>query len=177
MENKTVAIIQARLTSSRFPNKVLQKIGKKTLIEILLNRLKNSKELDQIILAVPNNKKNKIIKEKIKFDKKIFFGSENDVLDRYFKSAKKFKADIVVRICGDCPLIDPKVVDEIIRYYKKNKFDYVSNTINPSYPDGLDVEVFSYNALKTAWLKSKSSYEREHVTRYIINSPRFKKKN
>ena len=98
-------------------------------------------------------------------------------MDRYFKSAKKFKADIVVRICGDCPLIDPKVVDEIIRYYKKNKFDYVSNTINPSYPDGLDVEVFSYNALKTAWLKSKSSYEREHVTRYIINSPRFKKKN
>ncbi len=172
-----VAIIQARLTSSRFPNKIIQKINNKTLIELLINRLEKSKYLDKIVLAVPKNKKNKLLSDKLKKQVKIFSGSENDVLDRYFKAAKKFKADTIVRICGDCPFIDPKVVDKIVNFYQKNDFDYVSNTIKPTYPDGLDVEVFNFATLKTTWIKARSNTDREHVTQFIISNKKFKKKN
>ena len=147
MENKTIIIIQARLTSSRFPNKVLQKIGNFPLIEFLIKRLKSSKEIDQIIVAAPNNKKNKLIKKYIK-NTKLFFGSENDVLDRFYKTAKKFKAKNVVRICGDCPFVDTTIVDNMVKIFKKEKFDYVSNTIKPTFPDGLDAEVFSFYCLR-----------------------------
>ena len=147
-KQNTVAIIQARLTSSRFPNKILQKIENKTLIELLISRLKKSKYLDKIVLAIPKNKKNKLLRNKIKKNIDIFAGSEKDVLDRYFQAAKKFKAKTIVRICGDCPLIDPKVVDKIVNFYQKNDFDYVSNTIKPTYPDGLDVEVFNFDTLR-----------------------------
>ena len=177
MKYKTVAIVQARLTSSRFPNKILQKLGKKTLIEILLNRLGKAEEIDKVVLAIPNNKKNKIIKNKINITNPIFYGKENDVLDRCFKAAKKYHAKVVVRICGDCPLIDPNVVDKLVRYFKKNNFDYVSNTLHPSYPDGLDVEVIDFKALKAAWKESYSIPDREHVTKYIVNNQKFKKKN
>ena len=95
MENKTIAIIQARLTSSRFPNKVLGRIGKFSLIELLIKRLKKSREVDEIILAVPKNKKNKLIKKYVR-NVKLFLGSENDVLDRFYKAAKKFKAQILL---------------------------------------------------------------------------------
>ena len=176
MENKTIAIIQARLTSSRFPNKVIQKIGNYTLIEFLVNRLKNSKEIDQIIVATPNNAKNKLIKKYIK-NTKLFFGSENDVLDRFYKTAKKFKASNVVRICGDCPFIDVSIVDDMIKLLKKRKFDYVSNTIKPTFPDGFDVEVFKYSVLKEIWGKAKKKYDREHVTPFILKSKKFKKFN
>ena len=176
-KQNTVAIIQARLTSSRFPNKILQKIENKTLIELLISRLKKSKYLDKIVLAIPKNKKNKLLRNKIKKNIDIFAGSEKDVLDRYFQAAKKFKAKTIVRICGDCPLIDPKVVDKIVNFYQKNDFDYVSNTIKPTYPDGLDVEVFNFDTLRKTWIKAKSKTEREHVTQYIIQNKKFKKKN
>ena len=148
MKKNTIAIIQARLTSSRFPNKILQKIQNDTIIELLLKRLKKTKYLDKIILAIPYNKKNELLKKKLGKNVNIFSGSENDVLDRYFKAAKKFKAKTIVRICGDCPLIDPKIVDKVVNFYQKNDFDYVSNTIQPTYPDGLDVEVFNFKTLK-----------------------------
>ena len=176
-KQNTVAIIQARLTSSRFPNKILQKIENITLIELLISRLKKSKYLDKIVLAIPKNKKNKLLRNKIKKNIDIFAGSEKDVLDRYFQAAKKFKAKTIVRICGDCPLIDPKVVDKIVNFYQKNDFDYVSNTIKPTYPDGLDVEVFNFDTLRKTWIKAKSKTEREHVTQYIIQNKKFKKKN
>ncbi len=176
MENKTIAIIQARLTSSRFPNKVLQKIGNFPLIEFLIKRLKNSKEIDQIIVAAPNNKKNKFIKKYIK-NTKLFFGSENDVLDRFYKTAKKFRAKNVIRICGDCPFVDATIVDNMVRIFKKGKFDYVSNTIKPTFPDGLDAEVFSFSVLEKIWKKARKKYDREHVTPYILRSRKFKKFN
>ena len=176
-KKKIVAIIQARLTSSRFPKKILQKIENETLIELLIRRLKKSKYLDKIVLAIPNNEKNRLLRNKISKNIKIFSGSENDVLDRYFQAAKRFKAKTIVRICGDCPLIDPKVVDKVVNFYEKNNFDYVSNTIKPTYPDGLDVEVFNFETLKTAWMKAKSNADREHVTKFIINNKEFKKKN
>ena len=174
MENKTIIIIQARLTSSRFPNKVLQKIGNFPLIEFLIKRLKSSKEIDQIIVAAPNNKKNKLIKKYIK-NTKLFFGSENDVLDRFYKTAKKFKAKNVVRICGDCPFVDTTIVDNMVKIFKKEKFDYVSNTIKPTFPDGLDAEVFSFSVLEEIWGKARKKYDREHVTPYILRSKKFKK--
>ena len=176
MENKTIAIIQARLTSSRFPNKILQKIGNHTLIEFIINRLKNSKEIDQIIVAIPNNAKNKLIKKYLK-NTRLFFGSENDVLDRFYKTAKKFKAKNIVRICGDCPFVDSAIVDDMVRIFKKKKIDYLSNTIKLSFPDGFDVEVFSYSVLKEIWKKAKKKYDREHVTPYILKNKKFKKFN
>ncbi len=176
MENKTIIIIQARLTSSRFPNKVLQKIGNFPLIEFLIKRLKSSKEIDQIIVAAPNNKKNKFIKKYIK-NTKLFFGSENDVLDRFYKTAKKFRAKNVVRVCGDCPFVDSTIVDNMVKIFKKEKFDYVSNTIKPTFPDGLDAEVFSFSVLEEIWKKASKKYDREHVTPYILRSRKYKKFN
>ncbi len=177
MENKTVLIVQARLTSIRFPNKILKKIGSQTLLEILLKRLKQSKLVDQIVLAIPSNKKNKIITKILKVDVPVFYGSENDVLDRYYKAAKKFKAKNIVRISGDCPFIDPEVIDKAVTFFKKNKFDYVSNTIKPTYPDGLDVEIFNFKSLEKSWKKAKTISDREHVTKYILNNKKFKKRN
>ena len=177
MNNKIIAIIQARVTSSRFPNKIFQKIGNKTLIEILIDRLKKSRHIDKIVLAIPNNKKNDIIKKKLKNSVSIFSGDEIDVLDRYYKAAKKYKAKIIVRICGDCPLIDPKIVDDIISCYKDNNFDYVSNIIVPTFPDGLDAEVFNFDVLKKTWKEAKNYKERENVTQYILQQSKFRKKN
>ncbi len=176
-KKKTVAIIQARVTSSRFPNKIFQKIGNKTLIEILIDRLKRSRHIDKIVLAIPKNKKNDSIRKKIKNKVPIFSGNENDVLDRYYKAAKKFKAEIIVRICGDCPLIDPNIIDRIISCYNDNDYDYVSNTIEPSFPDGLDAEVFNFDVLKKTWKEAKTYKERENVTQYILQKTKFRKKN
>ena len=176
MENKIVAIVQARLTSKRFPKKIIQKIGESTLIEQVIKRVKLSKKIDDVILAVPNNDKHKILKKY--FNKnKIFFGSENDVLSRFYKAALKNKANKIIRICGDCPFIDPNIIDKIISIFNKNNYDYVSNTIKPTFPDGLDVEIFSFDALKRAWKKAKSKHDREHVTQYIIKNKKFKKYN
>ena len=108
---------------------------------------------------------------------KFFLGNENNVLDRYFKTAKKFNPTTIVRICGDCPFIDPKVVDQILTIYDKKKYDYISNTIKPTFPDGLDVEVFSFKVLKEVWKKAKSNYDKEHVTTYILKTKKFKKFN
>ncbi len=176
MENKIVAIVQARLTSKRFPKKIMQKIGGSTLIERVIERVKMAKKIDDVILAVPNNDKHKILKKY--FNKnKIFFGSENDVLSRFYNAALKNKATKIIRICGDCPFIDPWIIDKIISIFNKNNYDYISNTIKPTFPDGLDVEVFSFSALKKAWKKAKSKHDREHVTQYIIKNKKFKKYN
>ena len=176
MENKIVAIVQARLTSKRFPNKILQKLGNQTLINFLIERLKISKKIDKIVIAAPKNKENKIIEKKLK-NVDIFFGNEEDVLDRYYQAAKKFKANTIIRICGDCPFIDYRIIEKIIKIYEFKNLDYVSNTLKPTFPDGFDVEVFSFDVLKEAWNKAKSKYDREHVTQYIIKNKKYKKYN
>jgi len=154
MENKTIAIIQARLTSTRFPKKILQKINGLTLIEFLIKRVKASKMIDEVIVAIPNNAKNQILKKYLK-NINFFMGSENDVLDRYYKAAKKFKANTVIRICGDCPFTDPKIIDQLLLLFSNKKYDYVSNTIKPTFPDGLDAEVFSFKVLEETWKAGK----------------------
>ena len=176
MENKTIAIIQARLTSTRFPKKILQKINGLTLIEYLIKRVKASKMIDEVIVAIPNNAKNQILKKYLK-DINFFMGSENDVLDRYYKAAKKFKATTVIRICGDCPFTDPKIIDQLLLLFSNKKYDYVSNTIKPTFPDGLDAEVFSFKVLEKTWKNANLEKDREHVTPYIIRNKKFKKYN
>ena len=175
---KFIAILQARVGSIRFPNKVMKSIEGVPMIEILLKRLKKSKILDQIILATSTDKKNKNLIDHVQGLGFICYqGSEQDVLDRYIKAAEKYNADVIVRITGDCPLVDPDLVDECITEFNKLDVDYYSNTIQPTFPDGLDVEVFRFSTLKKAAEQSNSKYDREHVTPYIKTSKIFSKLN
>lgn len=175
---KIVAIVQARVGSTRLPNKVMRKILGTPMIEILLKRLNKSKLVDQIVVATSVDKKNENL---IKHVEKLGFicmqGSEDDVLDRYLKTAEKMNAGIIVRITGDCPLVDPVVVDECINGFIKSGVDYYSNTIPPTFPDGLDVEVFKYSALKIASKKTTIKSHREHVTPYLKEANIFSKLN
>ncbi|MBL7105580.1 MAG: aminotransferase class III-fold pyridoxal phosphate-dependent enzyme [Bacteroidales bacterium] len=168
MASKVIAIVQARVGSTRLPGKVLKEINGKSLIEILFYRLSQSKKIDKIILATSTNDENDPLTDLIEnLGNDVFRGSEDDVLGRYYNAAKKYNPETVVRITGDCPIVDPKLVDEIIYLYEKENADYVSNTNPPTYPDGLDVEVFSFDSLKEANKKAKTSHEREHVTPFI----------
>jgi len=173
---KIVAIVQARTSSTRLPEKVLKKINGKPMIELLLARLSKSKELDQIVVATSNNYKDKRLHYFVEsLGYKCFRGSEKDVLKRFYDTSKIVNADIIVRITGDCPIIDPDIVDKCIIGFKKSKVDYYSNTYPRTYPDGLDVAVISISAIERANNEAKSKYDREHVTSYIINSKNFQK--
>ncbi|RYE58067.1 MAG: aminotransferase class III-fold pyridoxal phosphate-dependent enzyme [Sphingobacteriales bacterium] len=171
---KTVAFVQARVGSTRLPNKVMKKIVGKPMIELLLERLNKSNSLDKIVLVTSNDTRNKPLVEHVKmlgYD--VFEGSEHDVLDRYYRAATQQNADVVVRITGDCPFIDPELVDEVIQKFIELKIDYVSNNFPPTFPDGLDVEVFTYSALARAWKESSENFDREHVTPFIKQGDRF----
>lgn len=173
---KVVAIVQARLGSVRLPKKVLKPITGKPMIELLLKRLSKSKELSDIVVATSNRTENDELESLIEtLDFKCTRGSEHDVLSRFYESAKSCQADVVVRITGDCPLVDPELVDKCVREYIKNDIDYFSNIDPVTYPDGLDIEVFSFECLKRAYQDASSKYDREHVTTYIRNSEAFMK--
>ena len=175
---KIAIIVQAREESVRFPKKVLYPILGKPLIINILDRLKKSKLKNTIIVAIPKNKKNIDLEKILKKNKhKVFKGHEENVLKRYYDAAKKYKADIIIRITADCPFVDSKIIDKLIKILIKKKFDYASNTLKPTYPDGLDTEVFTFKALKEAQKKAKSKYDKEHVTPYIKRNKRFKKFN
>ena len=167
-----MAIIQARISSTRLLGKVLKIIEGKTVLEHVINRVKAAKNLDDVIIATTVKKEDiKIVQLCANLGISVFCGSENDVLDRYYQTARLFKADHIVRITSDCPLIDPMVIDEVIELYFRKKADYASNTMIETYPDGLDTEVFSFKTLKMAWENAKLTSEREHVTPYIKKNP------
>jgi len=171
---KVVAIIQARMGSTRLPGKVMKVILGKPVILWDLDRISLSKLIDKIVVAIPYGKENDVIVDTIKeYNDKIVTtrGSENDVLDRYYQAAVKTSADVVVRITSDCPLIDSVVIDNIIKQFLDNDCDYCSNSLTRTYPRGLDTEVFSFKALEEAWNEATNDYEREHVTPYIIENP------
>ncbi len=174
-----IAIVQARLDSSRLPKKVLLKINKKHIFEIVYKRLKKSKFLKKIIFAIPNDKKNQFLEKKLKNLKIPYFKGPNfNVLKRYFDTAKKFKTTSIVRVTCDCPLIDAKIIDKMITFFNKNNLDYLSNNNPPSYPHGMDAEIFNFSSLKLAHLNACSKKDREHVTYYITkNKKKFKIKN
>jgi len=158
--------------STRLSNKVMSDIVGHPMLWHIINRVKKSKFIDDIILATTATKRDdEIVKFAEENNMNVFRGSEEDVLDRYYQSAKKYKVKDIARVTADDPLKDPAVIDKIINIYLKNKMDYVSNTIEPTYPLGLDIEVFSFAALEKAWKEAKKTYEREHVTPYIWMHP------
>ena len=174
---KIVAIIQARMGSTRLPGKVLKEINGKSVIEILLNRLSKSELIQEICVATSHNNENDHLCDVVKrLGYRLVRGSEQNVLQRYWDAAEVTSADIIVRITGDCPVVDPKLVDKVIELYLSEDVDYASNINPPTFPDGLDVEVFSKSALKKANLESKSDFDREHVTPFIRNG-NFKRLN
>jgi glutamate-1-semialdehyde 2,1-aminomutase len=175
---KVIAIVQARMGSTRLPNKVMKKIGNTPMIEILLKRLSNSKLIDQIVLATSIDVRNKTLIEHVKsIGFKCEQGSDVDVLERFVETAEKYKADTIVRITGDCPLVDPDLVDICIQKFEEKDVDYYSNTIPPTFPDGLDIELVKLSALKKASKETKNISHREHVTSYVKESNKFSKLN
>ena len=168
----TLAIIQARLGSTRLPGKVLKKILGKTVLEHIIERLSYAKKIDQLIIATSSLSENDQIADLAK-QKGIscFRGDEDDVLNRFYRAALQYKGDIVVRITGDCPLVDPFVVDKIIDYHLSHGGDYTSNTIKRTFPRGIVAEVFTFDVLKRLCQMELNPAYREHVTQYILHNP------
>ena len=146
----------------------MNKIGDETLLSIHINRIKKAKKINSIIIATTNKKNDDVIKQQAdKLNVNCFRGDEDDVLDRFYQAAKIHNPDYVVRLTSDCPLIDPILIDEIIKATISSNVDYCSNTLIESYPDGQDIEVFTFSALKKAWKESVLKSEREHVTPFM----------
>jgi len=174
--SKVVVIIQARMGSTRLPGKVLKKILDKPMLQYVVDQVSYANLVDELVVATTINPKDDEIVEFCKNSGvKCFRGSENNVLARYYYAAKEFKANCVVRICSDSPLVDPFVIDKIVEIFLKNKgrYDYVSNTLDQTYPLGMNVEVFSQLSLEKSFLNSCKDYEKEHVTPYMYTNPKF----
>lgn len=170
-----LAITQARIGSSRLPAKVLKDIGGITLLELHLRRLMQSRLINKIVVATTLEEGvEAICNIATALELTFYQGSVNDVLDRYYQAATPFKPDYVVRITADCPLLDATVVDEVIQTAINSKADYVSNGLEQTFPDGLDVEVFTFAALEKAWNEAHLLSDREHVTPYIWRNSSFK---
>jgi spore coat polysaccharide biosynthesis protein SpsF len=161
-----IALIQARMSSKRLPNKVLLPLEDKAVLEHVYLRLKHCKTLSDIIVATSRDETDKPIANFCKEKKiKYFEGSLNDVLDRFYEAAKKNKADAIVRITADCPVIDPFIVDEVVVDFLRGNYDYSS--LNGNFPDGLDCQVFKFKALEQCWREAKLPSDREHVGTFI----------
>ena len=174
-----LAIVQARSSSSRLPGKVLNPILGKAMILHEIARLRKSQFIDQTILATSQDESDdQLAKLCQQNGVRVFRGSLDDVLDRYYQCASTLRPEYVVRITGDCPLLDWHIVDKVVQKHMEEKNDYTSNTLQVTYPDGLDVEVMRYKALEKAWREAMLPSEREHVTQYLIKHPElFKQGN
>lgn len=168
------AIIQARMGSTRLPGKGMIKVLDKPMIYYVIERARLTKRVDQVIVAAPDTSKDDemcVYVNSMGVD--VYRGSENDVLDRYYRAAAKFEATDVIRITADCPLIDPAVIDFAVKDYQVKGVDFNSNTSERTYPDGQDVEIFKFSALESAWKTATDPIEREHLTKPIRLSGRF----
>lgn len=171
---KILGITQARFSSSRLPGKVLQKLGAETVLGLHLSRLKNSHRVSQWVVATTEEPESqKIVEIATQHGVEAVRGSLNDVLDRFYQTAMLFKPEVVVRVTSDCPLIDPIYLDDLINQFFEMRVDYAANCLQPTLPDGMDAEVFTFAALETAWKEAKKVSEREHVTPYIRDSGKF----
>lgn len=170
--NNITALIQARLGSTRLHGKTLMFIQEESLLGHLVKRIKASRYVNDIVIATTTNERDNAIVEFAK-DKNLKFyrGSEDDVLDRFYQAAVLYRLETIVRVTPDCPMLDPDVMDIVISKFTEGDYDYVSNVIIPTWPDGLDTEVFAFETLKKAWEEAKLPSEREHVTAYIIRHP------
>lgn len=172
-------VIQARMSSTRLPRKVLKPVMGKPLLSLLLERVRRVHAAHSIIIATSTNPADIAI-EKFCHEEKIpvFKGSEDNVLDRYYQTALQFPCEAIVRITSDCPLIDPSIIDEAIHLFIQQQVDYVSNTLKRTFPRGMDVEVFSFKSLEESVKMATKSAEKEHVTPYIYQHPeKFKLHN
>jgi spore coat polysaccharide biosynthesis protein SpsF len=169
---RVVAIIQARMGSTRLPGKVLLDLAGETVLARVVNHVRRSHLIAETLVATTNHSADDPIVEECRmFGVAISRGDENDVLDRYFQAAQALSAEAVVRITSDCPLIDPEITDKTIAAFLASRPDYASNVLERTYPRGLDTEVFSMDALGRAWREARKPYEREHVTPYIHEHP------
>ena len=179
-----LAILQARMSSSRLPNKVLKEVNGKPLLAYECERVLKSEKIDRLIIATSADSEDDAIEAFARQNGlDVYRGSLDDVLSRYYECAMAFKTENgveelnIVRVTGDCPVIDPEIIDEVITAYESGVYDYASNTLEPTYPDGMDIEVCSFEALQEAYKNAVYKSDREHVTLYIKNSDRFKKLN
>ncbi len=169
-EINIVTVVQARMGSSRLPKKVFLSVCGKPLLIRMLERVQAAKYSGQIVVATSTEKEDDPIEQLCKEnDISIYRGSLNDLLDRHYKAGKKFNADAVVKIPSDCPLIDPLIIDKVIKFYLDNReeYDYVSNLHPATYPDGNDIEIMSFKTIERAWQEATKGFEREHTTPYI----------
>jgi spore coat polysaccharide biosynthesis protein SpsF len=169
---KTVAVIQARMTSSRLPGKVLMPLAGRPLLQHVVDRASRASRLDAVVVATTDRPSDDRVADFCRENGVgCFRGSENDVLDRYYQAARTFDVQTIVRLTADCPLLDPLVIDKTIQAFFAGDCDYASNAIRRTYPDGLDAEVFRREALELAWREARLTSEREHVTPYIWKHP------
>lgn len=169
---KAVAIVQARMGSTRLPGKVMRKIMGRTVLEHVIRRVRGSQLVDEIVVATTESSSdNVIVEEAQRCGVLTFRGSEDDVLSRYYFSAKEVSAETVVRITSDCPLIDPFIMDQVVALFFRENADFASNTRKPRCPLGLDTEVFTFDSLEKAHFHAKEARQREHVTPYIFGNP------
>jgi len=171
-QNK-VAIIQARSGSTRLPGKIFKTLAGKPMIWHVIDRLSHTKMLDKIIIATTTQPEDDKVEEFCSANNIFCYrGSLNDVLSRYYETAKNYNADIVIRITSDCPVIDPDIIDAmLIQFIQEDHIDYLSNTLNRTFPRGLDTEIFTFVTLEKTFNEAKLDYEHEHVTPYIYNNP------
>jgi spore coat polysaccharide biosynthesis protein SpsF len=171
---KVVATIQTRMGSTRLPGKALEDLVGESMLARVVDRTSRAKTLDAVVVATTTQPDDDAIVSLCKERGWPFFrGSEEDVLDRYYQAALAFKADVIVRITSDCPLIEPLIIDEVVQEFLSHhpEVDYVSNGLERTFPRGLDVEVISFAALERAWREDNNPAWREHVTPYIWRHP------
>ncbi len=172
MAGEIIALIQARMGSSRLPGKVLLPLCGETVLRQVVSRVSAAKSVDEAIVVTTIEKGDlPIVKACADMGIRVFCGSEEDVLDRYYQISRLLKPKSIIRITADCPLMDPEIIDKVVMRHQDCNSDYTSNAITETFPDGLDVEVVDYQALEKAWNLSKQLSEREHVTLFIRNHP------
>jgi spore coat polysaccharide biosynthesis protein SpsF len=177
---RVIAIIQARMSSTRLPGKVLKRASGRSMLDRMVERVKKARTIDEVIVATTTDPSdNTIVRACQKLGVALYRGNLQDVLDRFYQAALIHNADVIVRLTGDCPLIDPLLIDEVVTALTQNKVDFACNRLPPpfsrTYPIGLDVEVCTFTALEIAWRDAKKKHEREHVLPYLYAVPgRFK---
>jgi len=167
-----LAIVQARASSSRLPAKVLEPILGRPMLLRQLERLRRCRRIGKLLVATSDNPSDRPIADLCDAESVACFrGSQDDVLDRYYRAASLYMPTHVVRLTGDCPLADPELIDSVIEFYLVGGYDFVSNAIEPTFPDGLDAAVFRFQLLEHAWREAKLPSEREHLTLFMRHHP------
>ncbi|MCE3046664.1 glycosyltransferase family protein [Helicobacter kayseriensis] len=167
-----LAILQARMSSSRLPGKVAMDANGQPMLAYEISRILQSQKIDQLVIATSTNPEDDMIEEIAKqCHIECFRGSLNNVLDRYYQCAKKYNATHIVRLTGDCPIIDANIIDAVIHLHLQSQADYTSNGVKRTFPDGMDTEIMTFATLQNAFLNAKTQEELEHVTYYIYTHP------